>query len=225
MRFLANLASSIDAASPETKIQVVQSNLAQAYDEKYLASMYLERYSKITHVREFGQTINEAIKAYFSGYKLVAVMALIPVVEGTVRRIAMSQNRDVGPGTRKVVAEFDAFVAREMTSANCYGERLVMLEVLRDFVRDRLFESTGSYSGLNELNRHGILHGIYSGYGEDINFYRLITLLDLLCFSIGLLEGGVSCFAPEPTVESTKLAMNYMQLRILTSSVQTESKL
>jgi hypothetical protein len=45
-----------------------------------------------------------------------------------------------------------------------------MLEVLRDFVRDRLLERTDSYSGLNELNRHGILHGIYGNFGEEITF-------------------------------------------------------
>jgi hypothetical protein len=45
-----------------------------------------------------------------------------------------------------------------------------MLEGLRDFIRDRFLENTKKYGGLDQLNRHGILHGIYDEYGEDNNF-------------------------------------------------------
>jgi hypothetical protein len=41
----------------------------------------------------------------------------------------------------------------------------------------------------------------------------MITILDLLCFSIVLLEGGFSMFAPETTPESSKLAQHYIQLQ------------
>jgi hypothetical protein len=122
--------------------------------------MFLDRYSKIIYVRDFSQHIDESIRAYFSGYRLVAVIALVPVLEGIVRRIAASNNRDIGQGTKKLNDEFQSFVEREMNSPNCYGERVVMLEVLRDFVRDRLLTNTTSYGGLNELNRHGILHAL-----------------------------------------------------------------
>jgi hypothetical protein len=53
---------------------------------------------------------------------------------------------------------------------------------------------------------------IYDKYGVDLNFFRLITLLDLLCFSIGMMEGGPS-FAPEPTPESSRLAQHYQWLQ------------
>jgi hypothetical protein len=84
-----------------------------------------------------------------------------------------------------------------------------MLEAFRDFVSDRLLQNTGRYVGLNEFNRHGILHGIFDNFGQAVNFLRLVTLLDLLCFSIGLIEGGVSMFAPAPTPESEALAAIY----------------
>jgi hypothetical protein len=83
-----------------------------------------------------------------------------------------------------------ALVDREEQSPHCYGERLVMLEASRDFVRNELLENTNRYAGHNEFNRLGILHGLLEDFGQDINFLRLITLLDLLCFSIGLIEGG-----------------------------------
>ena len=116
------------------------------------------------------------------------------------------------PEQKGLKQELDAFVDRELQSDYCYGERLVVLEAFRDFVRDRLLQNTDSYDGLNEFNRHGILHGIYENFGQAVNFLRLITLLDLLCFSIGLIEGGVSAFAPGPTPDTERLAALYGRL-------------
>jgi hypothetical protein len=175
--------------------------------------MFLDRYSRILHVRDFSRQIDQSIRTYFCGYTFNAVTGLLPVLEGIIRKMATRQNRDVGQGTRGLKAELQALVDREQQSPSCYGERLVVLEAFRDFVRDRLLENTTDYDGFNEFNRHGILHGIFENFGDDINFYRLITLLDLLCFSIGLIEGGVSMFAPTDTPESSKLAANYIALR------------
>jgi hypothetical protein len=136
----------------------------------------LERYSKIIHVKDFAPQIDESIKAFFSGYKIVAVVALVPVVEGIVRKMATRQDRDIGKGTKKLKEEFALLVERERASPHCYGERLVMLEVLRDFISERFLKETSSYDGLNNFNRHGIVHAIYDQYGDDLNFFRLITL-------------------------------------------------
>jgi hypothetical protein len=136
---------------------------------------------------------------------------LVPLLEGVVRRIATRQGRDVGQGTKRIIDELDALVQRETVSPRRYEERLVMLEGLRDFFRHRLLQSTANYSGLDELNRHGILHGVFEKFGEDINFFRVITILDLLCFSVSLIEGG-SGFPAERTPESEELAAHYLQL-------------
>jgi hypothetical protein len=111
-------------------------------------------------------------------------------------------------------------VDSERTSPHCYGERLVMFEVLRDFISERFLKNTQFYDGLNSFNRHGILHAIYDQYGDDLNFFRLITLLDLLCFAIGMIEGGVSSFAPETTPDSARLARHYGWLKKKVASVK-----
>jgi hypothetical protein len=112
--------------------------------------------------------------------------------------MATQQNRDVEHGTKKLIDELTRLVDREEHSPCCYGERLVMLQAFRDFVRTRLLENTKRYAGHDEFNRHGILHGLFGNFGRDINFLRLITLLDLLCFSIGMTE-GISMFGPADT--------------------------
>lgn len=87
-----------------------------------------------------------------------------------------------------------------------------MLQSLRDFFAERLYVKTDKYEGLDQLNRHGILHGTFDGYGDSINFYRLVSLLDLLCFALVLSHGG-SSFAPEYTLESQSLANYYKVTR------------
>jgi len=210
--FLSPLAKAIkDAPSQDAKLAVIRERLGGAYTGEYLATMFLSRYSTIPYVRDFARQIDQSIRTYFCGYTFNAVTGLLPVIEGIIRKIAVSKGRDVGPGTKGLNVELQAIVEDELQPPYCYGERLVMLEAFRDFVRDRLLESTKRYVGLNEFNRHGILHGLFDDFGQAINFLRLITLLDMLCFCIGMTV-GVSMFAPPPTPESLKLAGVYKAL-------------
>ena len=211
--FITRLALSIESVEPEHKLTVARDVLALVYNHHYIASFYLHKYSQTEHIKDFSCQIDEVFRAYFSGYKHVAIAAMLPILEGIVRQIANRANRNAGPGTQGVLREFESLVNDEAASPSRYDERLVMFELLRDFMRDRFLKKTDLYSGFNQFNRHGILHGVFDEYGEDINFLRLITLLDLLCFVIGYRFGGVSCFAPDKTTESDRLAAEYIALQ------------
>jgi hypothetical protein len=168
--FIRMFADAIEKAPSEARADFMRRTLAWIYNPGYLASMVCGRYRKIMHVRDFSRQIDEAIKAYFAGYSFVAITAVIPIIEGIVRKFATRQNRSVGYGTKKLIIEFDALVDQEANSSFRNEERLVMLEALRDFIRDRFLQNTNAYNGMDEFNRHGILHGIFEQYGEDINF-------------------------------------------------------
>ncbi len=213
MGLLSNIAKAIYASQEDEKVTVLRFILSTMYSPQYMATFYLERYSKINHIKDFSPHIGEAIQAYHAGYRHVAITAMIPVIEGIVRKIASAAGRDVGTGTSGMSKEFDAIVERELASPNCFGERLVMFELLRDYMRDRFLKSISRFDGLNQFNRHGILHGVFDDYGEELNFLRIITLLDLLCFIIGWRWGGVSVFAPEDTEASRDLASRYLKLQ------------
>jgi hypothetical protein len=126
---VTKFAKAIEDTPADQKLAIVRSTLGNFYNAERLATMLLERYSKIIHVKEFAPQIDESIKAFFSGYKIVAVVALVPVVEGIVRKMATRQERDVGKGTEKLKEEFALLVERERTSPHCYGERLVVRNV------------------------------------------------------------------------------------------------
>ena len=184
------------------------------YDEDRLASMLLGLYNKVIYICDFRVQIAEAVEAWHVGLHHAAVATMIPVLEGIIRKIAKGGSRDIGSTkiTKKLIGELDELIAKENRSPHRYDVRIVMLTGLRDFFAERLLENTDHYNGLDQLNRHGILHGIFEKYGAAVNFLRLITLLDLLCLAMVLAHGG-SCFAPDRTPKSQKLAEYYRTLK------------
>jgi hypothetical protein len=129
-----------------------------------------------------------------------------------VRKIAHAGQRDVGRKTRKIIEEFNHIVEAEKNSQHRYEDRVIMLETLRDFFAEKLLKDTEVYNGLDEFNRHGILHGIFVSYGSEINFFRAVTLLDMLCYVVKLAHGG-SNFAPDCPSGSDQLARYYASLQ------------
>lgn len=216
MGFLSKCVLDIEQARPEDKQNILRLMLSHIYNERHLSSMLLGLYSKTIYVRDYKRQISEAIEASFSGLDHAEVATMIPVLEGIVRKNAMGGQRDVGSGTRKIGEEFDNILNKEMNSPHRFEERVIMLKMLRDFFYEKLLISTKDYNGLDEFNRHGILHGIFEGYGSATNFFRCITILELLCFTMALSYGG-SCFAPAETAESIELAKYYSSLKLFST--------
>lgn len=48
----------------------------------------------------------------------------------------------------------------------------------RDFLRNTLLTNTASFVGHRDLNRHGVLHGVFVNFGHKANFYILISILE-----------------------------------------------
>jgi hypothetical protein len=207
------LGSAIEGATPDDRIAILRDALPKLYNDEHLAAMLLGLYSVSIYVRDFKKPIAEAIEAAATGLPHAAISTLTPVLEGVLRKIAAERNEPQERGKKfSIVVELNELIAKEERSPYRFEERIVMLESLRDFCAERLFAHTNKYEGLDQLNRHGIFHGLFDEYGDSINFYRLVSLLDLLCFALVLSHGG-SSFAPEYTAESQKLANYYRAAR------------
>ena len=215
---LRKLASEIDSAPADQKHAVLEAGLRRLYGPGHLAAMFLGRYRQVDHVRGFDVQIREAIEASAFGLDHAAVATVLTVLEGVVRRLALAEGRDVGLGTKKLIGEVEALAAGERRAlanmsastiqdgqASALQERVDMVDQIRDFLASRLLENTSNYAGIDSLNRHGILHGVFNGYGVDTNFHKLISFLDALVFFISL-RTGVSFFAPDPTPEAQAFA-------------------
>ena len=208
---IRKLAVDIDSAPTDSKHLALEMGLRRMYSPRYLAAMFLERYRKVDPVRDFAIPIREGIEASAFGLDHAAVATVLPVLEGVLRRLAIAGGRDLGNGTRKLVDEIERRAEHERRALAQAGgetviangglvERIDMLEQLRDFMRDRLLVGTNKYTGIDELNRHGILHGVFGNYGVETNFQKLVSFLDGLVFSIA------PSLAPDETTESRRFA-------------------
>jgi hypothetical protein len=208
------LARVIEISEGDKKLEILRETMAAVYNPQYLATMYLERYSQVIHMRDFSKQIDECFRAFYSGYKIVAVTSMIPVLEGIIRKIAGAANRDVGQGTQGLQREFEALIEEEKNSPHRYEERLIMFELLLEFMKERFLKNTNRYEGIQNFNRHGILRGVFDDFGEELNFLRIVMLLDLLLFTIIYRKQTVvSIFTPEDTDASRVLAAQYDSFR------------
>src|ERR1700757_2241007 len=138
--FSETLARVIEITDEKEGLNLIESAMTDVYNAQYLATMHLERYSKITHIRDFAKQIDECFRAFFSGYRHVAITSMIPILEGIIRKIAIQSGRDVGRGTQGLLREFELLVEEEKSSPQRYERRLVMFELFLDFMKNRFLK-------------------------------------------------------------------------------------
>jgi len=181
--------------------------------------MLLERYRKVPLILKYQASISEAIEAAQLGLFHAAVSTLFPVIEGIIREMAGSRGVNLGQGTSKLADEVDAMIAHDRTKG--FGgsdERITMLEIFRDFLKSTLLVRTASFTGARDLNRHGVLHGVFVNFGHEANFYILISILDLLTFIMTFRTSGISVLAPDWTEEAQALARYYRALQVISAT-------
>lgn len=218
--YLRRLASAIEQESTsEAKHSLLAASLKSMYDSSTMAVMLLERYNKIPHISDFKEVISNSIEAFHLGLTHAAIASLIPVIEGTIRKLARQLSRSFRKNIfANLLATIDALINEEKASnSGVVDERVMMLNGFRRIVAEHLFANTENYSGRGRLNRNGILHGIYNptDYGHASNFYKLISVIDMICFFVSLRTPDVSILAPDTTEESEQLANYYRALRVL----------
>ncbi|MBO1361976.1 hypothetical protein J2D73_19525 [Acetobacter sacchari] len=186
----------------------------EVYSANRLSAFMTEFYSKIPHVKNFYSSILECVNAFFSGYKNVAITALVPVVEGVIRLLANDINHGVGYGTRNLTSYVSEIIEREKQSENYFGERYAALESFRDFLNKYYLADIKNENNPLGLNRHTIVHGTYSYIPTYGNFTKLISILDALCFisTVYHNNSGFSLLGPNETKESKLLLCHFENL-------------
>ena len=71
--FLARLRGPYETLPKRRSLGLCVNSSASAYSANYLAATFLDRYSKIKHVRDFACQIDQSIRTYFCGYTFNAV--------------------------------------------------------------------------------------------------------------------------------------------------------
>lgn len=204
---IETIAEALGTCGPSKHEEILKKVMPWLYDLGHLSAMYIGRYKSTIHIRDFAPQIAESIEAAAVGLFHAAICSLMPVIEGVLQKMAVER---AGQHRRRnwMLPEIDAFIEREELSPGRFEERIVMLQSLRAIFETRLFVDTDLDHSTTRLNRNGILHGLFHDYANQLNFYRLISILDSLCFAIALKHGG-SGFASSETDES-KEYLNYL---------------
>ena len=220
--FLDQLAKKIKDSEKNYGQDQLEIMLSLVYSPEHLASMSLDRYPITPFVKNYSKTISEAIIAHFSYMDHVAVLGLIPVIEGVGISLAKDWGLQASGKSTKAVFSDLADVAKKYVSERNLGDVgqvTSMLDSFQYYTREHLYINSKQYPLEDKTNRHGLLHGEFSDddYGSPLNFYKAIAAINFLCF-IASFKTPISWWASDMTDESRKLAKYYSDCLILSVS-------
>ena len=91
MGILGELAAEIHGSNGQFDQDKLERALVRIYEPIGLAAMVMNRYPAVPIIKDYRETIAEAIEAHFFGLSHVAVGGLVPVIEGAGRRLAQDR--------------------------------------------------------------------------------------------------------------------------------------
>jgi hypothetical protein len=228
---VAKVVKSVQAVEPAQREDLLQTELGVVYTPGHIASMLVDRYPQLSWLALHIETIRESVEVFFCGYRRVAIAGLLPVVEGVLQRMLNTVRTEGGVTGAELLSQVISTECeraterlvyhrtwipqeyRERAFLEAFDEYIRMLGIFDTFGRTHLFANTSTVVDPSKLNRHGILHGKFTEFGRDSNFFRLWSILDMLAFMMTLSTSGVSVFVPELTAESAAFACRLEYVR------------
>lgn len=120
--------------------------------------------------------IDDAFDAHKRGQFTLSIPALLPIVEGISGEFCVEQRIKVGKSKSKLKAQ------KMLSEIGKKGD-VYLSELVLEFIENQLYIETNQLrlkKNKKYLNRHGILHGAYSGYADCARSLRCFLLLDVL---------------------------------------------
>lgn len=231
MGFLSEFAKAIANASDIER--VAENYFPRMFNLESLSALHSEIYAKNSDFEIYSDQIKEAIEAYCLGLNKVAVTALLPCIEGIIRKLGLKIGLKCSEHVslnqfivilekiqklviNKIFSDFDWVPSdyKKVALHDCTNEQIQIVESLICFLRNALYKNTIEYQGSTNLNRHGVLHGLISNFNSHVNFFRLITVLNAL-YVCSLLTGNTgSLFHPPANDDSRKLENRLLKINL-----------
>lgn len=231
------LLADVRLRTKEQAIQLFDYHTSTIYTLPFMAICVEQLIPKSRSLAEFVPVIREAYLAAYSGYPASSIAALIPVIEGALRKIAPATSETaIGVQIDRVFDRaceqashlyYDGmWVPKEYATVEhlfARDELVFVFETFRRWLKDSFFRKTGEYDGATWLNRHLFAHGASTLWQEGANMRRLIVALATL----GVIESwhdasySISLFFPEMNDDSNLL----WQQALLRGFTQSSMKL
>ena len=191
---LDELLSQVATRSRADAIQLFDYHLSTEYTLAFQAMCIAQLLPGARSISEFVPLVREAYLAFYSGHRASSIAALIPAVEGALRKIAahppdLTVTDQVDRAIDRAVAWAARLHFNEMWVPHEYlsvdylfgqDERVFTFETFRRWLKCAFFRRTGEYDGTTWLNRHVFAHGMSADWQQSANFSRLIVALATL---------------------------------------------
>ncbi|MEE4675322.1 hypothetical protein V2K57_11690 [Pseudomonas alliivorans] len=214
----------ISAKGHDGRMKAGDAMLMEMYPFDAIAKLVIGVWSKRKTFDLFHDQLVESAKAYGLGLYGVAIVGLLPCVEGIIRKLGVLAGISVRDAVsihtlirvfkhlqrNELAHMFDGFDWYPPSEINVglldgFHERVQMLESIATYLNSKLYLHTDSAPEYLTLNRNGIAHGFFHGYATQANYLRLFNLLSSLSFAAILVEGSGSMMFPRATAESDVL--------------------
>ena len=233
--------------------EVLQKNfedsLTSIYDFSNIIPITEHTLSKSKAISKHVPLIREAMFAFYSGMKIVAIASLIPIVENIISEIIGVNDSDkisekvdkcIDKANKKVISSHinDAdWIPEDYTKISVLkvmNERIFMLELIRSWLKNSFYANTNKYTNYSGFNRHIFAHAKSDLWQNSSNFFRAIGIIQAMafveCFAV---EGSqVSLFLPNHDNKSESLrqevfaCLNFQSIKkILLASQQISNNL
>ena len=162
-----------------TKPEFVQI-VTQSYDSTFWSNR-IEFWKSTNLFPNRIQYLERAVKAHFDKDYISSIHILLPQFEGIIRDYLSLNSITVlaDKFQARVKALKDLFLSRKvlMVSRN-------LLDTFFEFLDDGTFwDHTSKIKDASvEINRHGVLHGVFTGFETEVISLKYLTLLDGLSF-------------------------------------------
>lgn len=240
MGFISKIASEINSTNDPEIEKVIKKYGPLMYSTRSLASLYENIYSVNPILATYSKQIRECIEAFQFGLFGVAITGLMPCIEGIIRDIGMRlgisceehisinqfieiverlQKRDI----KELVFYGYLWVPVDFLSIELhdhFNERIQFVQSLKFYLKNSLYMHTQEFDGATGLNRNGVLHGFITNFHSAENFYRLITVVNLLYVCALIAGGSGSMFHPNIPESPTEFEKRLLSIAVLRVSLE-----
>lgn len=224
--------------------------LPSIYDFSNIIPITIQTLSQSDSIKKHLPIIKESILSFYSGMKVAAIAALIPIIEDILRSIVgvQTQGLDVHSNIKrcfdqacKNAFKFDIHDANWIPDEYCEieylkvnNERIEIIESVRSWLKNSFYIRTDNYQNHSGFNRHYFAHASSDIWQNQYNFFRALGLIQALAFveCFAIRGSRISIFCPTPNEESKSfhvevLACLHLQAakKILLNKYQRENEL
>jgi len=170
--------------------------IKEIYSKLYISKMVTSKYPKLKYLREYNQIIKESVEAFYFGLTKIAIISLLPVIDGVLNKMIKDMNEDTGGKDgkinlfdlpRKIIEKAlkywrekalfqGAWISekyKEKQFLRKIDETSDLIITFQKYCEDYLLKNIENLDEKTYLNRHLILHLV--SRDKEINYKKEIT--------------------------------------------------